>query len=56
MKRKRRRVGKGKKRKRMMSEMTEEEVGEFRRKEKEERNRKDIEFEKFFKRAFCKDS
>ena len=40
----------------MLNEMTEEELVKFKRKEEEERNRKYIEFEKLFKRAFSKDS
>ena len=39
-------------RRRMMSEMTEKELAEFKRAEEEERNRRDIEFEKRFERLF----
>ena len=40
-------------RRQMMSEMTEKELAEFKRAE-EERNRRDIEFEKRFERLFGK--
>ena len=43
-------------RKRMLDKMTEEELVKFKRREEEERNRKDMEFKKFFARAFCKNS
>ena len=39
-------------RRQMMSEMTEKELAEFKRAEEEERNRRDIEFEKRFERLF----
>ena len=41
-------------RKRMLSKMTEEELAEFERVEEEERNRRDIEFEKRFERLLGK--
>ena len=49
------RLKKERERKRMMSEMTEEELVEFKRAEEEERNRRDITFEKFFNRVFSKE-
>ena len=38
----------------MMSEMTEKELAEFKRAGEEERNRRDIAFEKHFERLFGK--